>query len=239
MNCPSCAAPMTERALHGHLGTEVIIDICLPCQALWFDGRESLQLSPGSTLRLFETIGEQAAATRHPLSPQCQCPRCGASLRLVSDLQRNTRFQYRRCPDRHGRFITFFDFLREKNFVRPLSRAQIEALRQHVQVVNCSNCGAAVDLVTGGSCGHCGSALSMLDMGQAEALVRQLQEATRQKETVDPALPMHLERARRQTETTFATFERNPTWFEDVSSVGLVGAGLTAISRWMKRGVRS
>jgi hypothetical protein len=226
---------MTERTLHGHLGTQVAVDLCLPCQALWFDGRESLQLSPGSTLQLFQTIGEQAAATRHPLSDTSECPRCGTTLKQVSDLQRNTRFQYRQCPKRHGRFITFFDFLREKNFVRALSRAQIEELRQNVQAVNCSNCGASVDLVTSSSCRHCGSALSMLDMRQAEALVRQLQDATRQKATVDPALPMHLEKSRRQTEATFAAFERDKAWYDDVSSVGLVGAGLSAISRWMKR----
>ena len=234
MNCPNCTEPMIERPFHGHLGRQVTIDICLPCQALWFDGRESLQLSPGSTLQLFQTIGEQAVAERRPLSAAPACPRCGAILKLVHDLQRTTRFQYRQCPQRHGRLITFFDFLREKNFVRPLSRAQLDELRQHVQAVNCSNCGASVDLATGSACRHCGSALSILDMNQAETLVRQLQQATRSKEAVDPALPMYLEKSRRQTEATFAAFERDKAWYDDVSSVGLVGAGLSAISRWMK-----
>jgi hypothetical protein len=229
---------MTERVLHGHLGTQVTIDLCLPCQAFWFDGRESLQLSPGSTLQLFETIGEQATAARQPLSEASRCPRCSVPLKLVSDLQRNTRFQYRQCPNRHGRFITFYDFLREKHFVRPLSRAQVEELRQHVQMVNCSNCGASVDLATGSACRHCGSALSMLDMRQAEALVTQLQQATQPREQVDPALPMRLARARRETEAAFSAFEHEKTWFDDARSVGLVGAGLSAISRWM-RGVRS
>jgi hypothetical protein len=225
---------MTERLLHGHLGTTVTIDICLPCQAFWFDGRESLQLSPGSTLQLFETIGEQATAPRHPVSPGARCPRCGGALELVSDLQRNTRFQYRRCPGRHGRFITFFDFLREKNFVKPLSGAQIAELRQHVRAVNCSNCGASVDLAEGTACRHCGSPLSMIDMRQAEALLTQLRQATRAPGQVDPTLSLRLEQARRQTNASFAAIEQSPSWFNDVSSIGLVGAGLSAISRWMK-----
>src|SRR5688572_13218453 len=57
MTCPNCSAQMTERTLEGHLGTKVMIDSCEGCQAFWFDGRESLQLSPGATLELFQTIG--------------------------------------------------------------------------------------------------------------------------------------------------------------------------------------
>jgi Zn-finger nucleic acid-binding protein len=235
MICPNCSAQMTERALEGHLGTKVTIDLCEGCQAFWFDGRESLQLSPGATLQLFQTIGEQAAQTRQPSRDGLKCPRCDARMKIVSDLQRSTRFQYRQCPQRHGRFITFFDFLREKNFIRPLSRQQIDELRQHLPAVHCSNCGASVDLARGSMCGHCGSALSMLDLKQAGALVQQLRDADRGKDGVDAALPLHLSRARRDVEASFAAFERDQSWFEDVSSVGLVQAGLTAVNRWMKR----
>jgi Zn-finger nucleic acid-binding protein len=61
MTCPNCQAEMTERTLEGHLGTRVSIDVCEPCQAFWFDGRESLQLSPAATLQLFHIIGERGA----------------------------------------------------------------------------------------------------------------------------------------------------------------------------------
>ena len=54
-----------------------------------------------------------------------------------------------------------FDFLREKNFVRPLSADQLTALRQNVQSVNCSNCGAPIDLAKTSACGHCGSPLEV------------------------------------------------------------------------------
>src|SRR5688500_16479810 len=236
MTCPNCSAQMTERTLEGHLGTKVTIDSCEGCQAFWFDGRESLQLSPGATLELFQTIGEQAAQARQPSADVLKCPRCDARMKIVSDLQRSTRFQYRQCPQRHGRFITYFDFLREKNFIRPLSRQQIDDLRQHLKAVNCSNCGASVELAKGSMCAHCGSALSMLDMKQASALVQQLKDADRGAQgQVDPALPMNLSRAKRDAESAFAAFERDQSWLDDVSSVGLVQAGLTAVNRWMKR----
>ena len=235
MDCPNCRAPMTAQALHGHLGTPITIDLCLACQAFWFDGYESLKLTPGSVLRLFRTIGEQAARAT-PLADTSKCPRCQARLVPTHDMQRTTRFQYLRCPLKHGRLISFFNFLREKDFVRPLSAAQLEELRRNVQSVNCSNCGAPVDLATGSSCAHCGSALSMLDMTQAEALIDTLRDAERSSGAVDPSLPMRLARSRRDVHAAFENFDRGAHWFDDVSSTGLVGAGLSSIARWLREG---
>ncbi len=225
---------MTEQTLAGHLGTSVTIDLCLPCQVFWFDLRESLHLTPGSTLHLFRVIGEQSKTARPPLSESCACPRCSTGLVLTHDLQRQTRFQYLRCPQRHGRLITFFDFLREKNFIRPLSASQIDELRQNVQEVHCSNCGAPIDLAKSSTCPHCGSPLSMLDLSQAEALVAELRQADHAAAHVDPALPMHLEQARREVSSAFASFDQHPTWYSDVSQTGVVGAGLQALARWLK-----
>ena len=125
-------------------------------------------------------------------------------LLVTYDQQRNTQFQYLRCPRDHGRLITFVDFLREKDFIRPLSAQQIGELRRGVQVVNCSNCGASIDLTKHTACAHCGSALSMLDMKQAGALVSELRESEQQARSIDPALPLELERARREVEAAFA-----------------------------------
>jgi hypothetical protein len=226
---------MTEQSLAGHLGTTVAIDLCLPCQTFWFDERENLQLTPGSTLRLFKLIGDRASApTTHATSSSTtKCPRCNLRLVPVHDIQRTTRFVYERCPARHGRLISFVDFLREKNFIKPLSAEQIARLREHVQTVNCSNCGAPIDLAQTTTCGHCGSPLSMLDFEQAGRLVSDLQRAERTDRVVDPTLPLQLERARREVESSFATFDQNASWYDDVSASGLIGAGLRAISKWM------
>jgi uncharacterized protein YbaR (Trm112 family) len=225
---------MQEQTLDGHLGRPVIIDFCRPCQSFWFDAYESLNLTPGSTLTLFRVIGEQIARREPTEGDVAKCPRCKGRLRLTHDLQRQTPFEYLRCPNGHGRLTTFFDFLREKDFIRPLTAQQIAELREKVQTVNCSNCGGPVDLSKGTACPHCGSALSMLDMQQAGALVAQLRSAEdRAHQPVDPGLPLALARARQETEAAFANLPHDPAWLRDASSAGLVGAGLLAVARWL------
>ncbi|MEQ1757525.1 MAG: zf-TFIIB domain-containing protein [Vicinamibacterales bacterium] len=227
MTCPNCNQAMTEQVLGGHLGSTVTLDICHACHVFWFDSRESIQLTPASTLRLFRLIGEQSSPARRALEAGSKCPRCGLSLKLVHDLQRATRFEYRRCPREHGRLITFFDFLREKNFLTPMSPAQIDQLRRNVDSVNCSNCGAAIDLTHRSTCGHCGSALSIIDVNQAERLVAELRAADRSGQPVDPTLPLQLERARREAAEAL----------KDVPSSGLLFASLQSLARWLKQDV--
>jgi hypothetical protein len=224
---------MTEQKLTGHLSTPLAIDVCLTCQAFWFDGYESLKLAPASVLTLFRLIGEQTPAKPVALSDSCTCPRCHTTLKRTHDIQRSTRFEYLRCPSKHGRFTTFFNFLREKDFIRPLSGQQIEELRRSTQAVNCSNCGAAVNLAAGAACAHCKSPLSMLDMRQAQALIETLRNADAAK-TLDPSWPMQAERARRDVETTFASFEKQTSWAATLTEAGVVGAGLSTFAKWLR-----
>lgn len=225
---------MTAMTLEGHSGTSVAIDVCGGCQAFWFDPRESLQLAPAAILRLFGLIGEHAASRGAALPAVLRCPRCAARLLPTHDRQRNTPFRYWRCARGHGRFITFVEFLREKDFIRPLTAAQIGELRQHLQVVQCSNCGAPIDLAGGASCTHCGSVVAMLDMQQAGTLVAQLRRAAEPR-TVDPALPLELARARREVDAAFAAAGATPEWWREASSSGLVAAGVGAFTRWLKK----
>ena len=226
---------MTEHTLDSRMSNPVVIDCCFPCQAFWFDGRESLALTPGSTLTLFRVIGEHTARPEKSGFELAKCPRCRAHLRRVHDMQRATRFEYYGCPNRHGRLTTFFDFLKEKDFVRPLTPQQIAELRRNVQMVNCSNCGAPIDLSKASDCGHCGSPLSMLDMKQAETLVEQLRRADEPK-PIDPTLPLRLERARREVDAAFAGLPDDKLWFADVSSSGVFGATLSVLARFLNRG---
>ena len=222
---------MTEQTLDGHMGRALAIDICLPCQSFWFDARESLQLSPGGTLALFRLIGEHAGKRSFSNADLAKCPRCKARLRLTQDMQRTTRFSYLRCPNDHGRLTTFFDFLREKDFIRPLTDEQLRELRQNVQTVNCSNCGAPVDVTHSAACAHCASPLSMLDLQQAAKLVAQLRKAdAREHQPIDPALPLSLLRARREAEAAFPN-DRGVNWWPG----DLVDAGIQAVASWLKR----
>jgi len=238
VECPRCATSMEEATFDGHQARPVAIDICHACQSFWFDARESVALTPGSTLALFRVIGEKLKRPRHTDSELARCPRCKGRLRRTQDMQRTTRFEYLNCPNGHGRLISFFDFLREKDFVRPLTPQQIAELRENVSSVNCANCGGPVDLGTGAACLHCSTPLSMLDMKQAEKLVAQLQKAEdRAHQPIDPTFPIELLRVRRETERAFAGIDDRELWFKDVMSTDLVGAGLTAVARWFKKDV--
>jgi DNA-directed RNA polymerase subunit RPC12/RpoP len=234
VKCPGCGGAMTAMTLGGRLGATVLIDACTACQAFWFDTHENLQLSPGATLQLFKLIGEHSSAGKSRLGDILRCPRCASRLALTHDMQRNTRFKYWRCDKGHGRFMTFFDFLREKDFIKPLSQEQLEELRQNVQTVNCSNCGAPVDLASGSVCTHCGSPLSMLDMKQARQLVSQLQHASEPR-PIDPALPLELARVKREVEASFGSLESSTDWLREVPALGLVEAGLSVVTRWLKK----
>ena len=226
---------MQEETLSAHLGRRVSIDVCPPCQSIWFDARESASLTPAATLAVFRVIGERIAPPRRSNADLAKCPRCHARLRRTHDMQRATRFEYLRCPNDHGRLTSFFDFLREKDFVRPLTPQQLETLRQNVQSVHCANCGAPVDLTGDSGCPHCGAALSMLDLAQAEKLIHRLKHAEdRTSGPVDPSLPLELARARREVEDAFAGLPAKPSWHASVSSDGLIGAGFAALARWLK-----
>ena len=226
---------MLEQKLEGHHGQPIVIDLCHTCQAFWFDQHESPRLTPGATLSLFRVIGENVARPAASRADLAKCPRCHARLRPTHDMQRATRFEYLSCPHGHGRLTTFFDFLREKNFVRPLTPEQIAELRRNIQIVNCSNCGGPIDLVHGEACSHCGSPVSMLDMEQAASLIAQLRTAAgRERRPLDPAFPLAMAHARLEVEQAFAGLEGDTLWQRDATESGVVAAGLSALARWLK-----
>ena len=230
MNCPSCAAAMTSPTLTARLGGEVAVDVCPACQVIWFDHFESLKLSPGATLQLFRMIGERSQKALEQLRQPLKCPRCDIRLLLTNDRQRNTPFRYWRCGRDHGRLITFFDFLREKDFIKPLSPQQLADVRAHVQTINCSNCGAPVDVARESACAHCGSPLSMIDAAQIEHLTAQLQAADAAAKTVDPALPAKLALEKLEVDTLFRHLREDEGWTSS-SPLGLVEAGLWVLAR--------
>jgi hypothetical protein len=230
MNCPSCAGGMEALSLEGHLGTTVPIDVCHGCQAFWFDAHESLQLGPGATLRLFEMIGSESSHTGTPLSNVLRCPRCRLRLRLTNDQQRNTPFHYWRCDREDGRFITFFNFLQEKNFIHPMSPQQIDELRRNVQSVNCSNCGGPVDLAKQSACPHCGTPLSMFDLKQTQEVIAQLRHAAEPR-PIDPALPLELARVRRE----MGSAGPGADWGLDDSASGFLAAGFAILKDCLKK----
>ena len=171
--CPSCAQPMAKRALPNHDGGPVCLDLCYPCHAIWFDRNESVQLAPRGVIELFRDVHARQGEPRRALPERFGCPRCRTPLALVHDLAKAGRFSYWRCPGQHGRLTPFFQFLREKQFVRALTPAELGRVRAELKVVRCSSCGAPIDLQRDTACGFCKAPLAILD---ADAVAKALRE---------------------------------------------------------------
>lgn len=229
---------MQELPAEETYGRQLAIDICQTCHGLWFDGAELLQLSAHSTLELFRTMSE-ITTSPEPRQPagRMSCPRCGAPLEEGTDIQRGTRFHFARCRRGHGRFLTFFQFLRAKNFVRTLSPRELKALREHIRQINCSNCGAAVDVERGSACLYCRTPISMIDPGQVETTIRDLELTNARRQTVDPTLPIRMMEERLRAERAFA--ETDSGWVltlvRQQRSTDLVEAGLRALKHLFTR----
>jgi hypothetical protein len=203
---------MDRLTLDAVLGAKLDVDVCTHCRAFWFEPFETLHLTPASTLRLFTLIAEGAGgAAAFPTTSHC--PKCGQPLRLAHDRQRNTPFTYYRCEAGHGRFMPFVDFLREKDYIKPLSPQQINELRQSVQTIHCANCGAPIDLTRDSACSHCGAALSMLDLSKVTRL---------------PAPPTPTRPARLNEAGISALFA-----YEDPREMSLIDLGLRAVAKWL------
>lgn len=188
MDCPNCQTPMDHHVLGGKLGADIEIDVCFACHVLWLDKRESLQLSPRGTMDLFRALHEHRDDPRHALGEREHCPRCGTQLKLMHDFGKSGRFSYYSCPSGHGRLTPFSEFLKEKQFVRSLTLPEKNELKAAVKQVQCSRCGAPVELAKGFECGHCGSALTVLDHRAVEKTLRELDEADRARQVdVDDA----------------------------------------------------
>ncbi len=212
--CPSCRAPMQARRFTRKLGGEVVLDLCFPCQGIWFDEYESLQLSPQSVIALFRLIHEHEADPRLPLAGSLHCPRCNERLTHLQDRVKSGLFNYLRCRQ-HGRFTTFAQFMIEKGFVRQVTPAEIKELKVRVALVRCTGCGAPVDIRKQSACGHCRAPIAILDADAvAKALAGYLHgDAGRTPAAVPPGPSLQAEailhdarqRSRRQRGTALDT----------------------------------
>ena len=185
MDCPGCGMPMTTLDFERHDSGRVQLDFCFPCQVIWFDTMESQQLAPRGVLEVFAALNEHRVGARNALPGLLSCPRCDARLSLTHDVQHTTHFTYFRCTFGHGRLTPFFQFLLEKNFVRPITGAELATLKATVKTVQCSNCGAPLDLEHDSACKYCGSPISILDPDAVTETVRELGKADQREHTVD------------------------------------------------------
>ena len=169
-------------------GGEVELDLCFPCQGIWFDEYESLQLAPSGVIDLFKLIHEHRDDQRLPLAKPLRCPRCKERMIHSQDRVKSGLFNYMRCGQ-HGRFVTFSQFMIEKGFVRQLNGAEINELKARIGTIRCNGCGAPVDIHQQSACGHCQAPIAILDPQAVEqALAGYHQAAVKQAAPADPAV---------------------------------------------------
>jgi hypothetical protein len=235
MTCPACQSVMTEHSFEGHYGRTVLLDLCAGCNGLWFDAMESHQLTPGATLRLFRQMGQAVSQASRPIGARKPCPRCGRPLTRALDKQRSTTFEHFRCPDGHGRYMTFVSFLRAKNFVRDLTPAEVHELRRHIQQVTCASCGGAVDITKESACPYCRAPLAMIDPDQLKTTVAELEISEAKRRQVDPSWPLRLAHERLKTERLFAELgEHSRLAATAFTTESLVETGLLSLGRLLE-----
>lgn len=172
---------MASESFARHMHGDIALDICWDCRAIWFDKLESAQLSPAAVIALFRRIHEHRDQLTQAYGDTMRCPRCNATLELTNDRLRNNRLRYHRCPNGHGRLTAFMQFLREKEFVRTLSPAEIDALKATVTQVRCSSCGAIIDVQKDAACGYCKAPLAILDANAVDKALATLSETDRKR----------------------------------------------------------
>ena len=173
-HCTNCSSKMTAYVLPGHYDAKVEIDVCMDCNAIWFDHFESMALSPDGTVALFQLIHQRGgtatnAATK--FSEGLRCVTCGEGMQLTNDQVKGTRFAYQACRKGHGRLTTFYNFLAEKQFVRELTKAERAKLAARVEQIRCSGCGAAVNIGKVDACEYCRAPVSVFDREAAKKAI--------------------------------------------------------------------
>lgn len=216
---------MSAHRFKRKLGGEVALDMCFPCQGIWFDAYESLQLAPAGVVELFKLIHQHCADQRLPLAGSLHCPRCNERLLQSQDRVKSGLFNYQRCGE-HGRFITFSQFMIEKGFVRQLTPVEIREVSARIGVVRCTGCGAPIDIRRESACGHCRAPIAILDAHAVEAALAGYQQAAAtQAVPQDPALLAETllinerERNRRQRERSGLDAEIGDLLLDGISAV--------------------
>jgi len=237
-----------ERHDHG----AVRVHLCFACAGIWFDHLGSVQLAPAAVIELFKEIHAHRDEVRRPMAGRLSCPRCRDTLALSFDLGKAGRFSYFACHRSDGRYTPFFQFLREKQFVRSVTAPELKRIRCQVRQITCSECGAPIDLEHDSVCKHCHAPISFLDPDAVEKAVQMWSEADHRRhlgptsEALGEALrhaqlhdANHSPRANRgyrfSDRILLAGSHGAPIWDADIGP-DLVAWGIHAIGRLFQHG---
>lgn len=165
--CGNCREPMRKMGLAAHYKHQkpVNIDVCETCSLIWFDDTESARLAGPGLADLVRVI-HQSMQHERPLEPlplTLPCLHCGEPLKRVANLSRFGRTSQLECPQKHGAYQSFAQFLAEKGYFRPITWGDIKQLLASGKRLLCFNCGAALDPRPHDECQYCRSSLGLLD----------------------------------------------------------------------------
>ena len=246
-HCSNCSAKMALYSLPGHYDSTVEIDVCMACNAIWFDQFESMQLSPDGTVALFQLIhqsGSSGSSASTKFSEGLRCVTCGDGMKLTNDQVKGTRFSYQACRKGHGRFTTFYNFLAEKQFVRELTQTERAKLAATVQQLRCSGCGAAVNIGKVDACEYCRAPVSVFDREAAKkAIDHYLQE--RKQQPASQANSSNRREAGRSADMQWSAYDRADLGSDILYALGraatrgLSGTGRTASGTFAGAGASS
>lgn len=163
--CSNCGAPLQALRLAGHYGSVVEIDLCGPCHLVWFDVVESARLAGPGLLALIGAMAAAQALPHQPLRPDLACPQCRTAVRTVHNRTRWGRSLQLECPQHHGAWQSFGEFLNEKGLLRPMSSADRARALAASAGLHCVNCGAALGAADA-TCRWCESVPALVDVAR-------------------------------------------------------------------------
>lgn len=156
---------MQVLALPGHYGSAVEIDLCAPCHLVWFDSVESARLSGPGLLALIGEMARAQTLAHQALRPDLPCPHCRATLRTVHNRTRWGPSLQLECPQHHGAYQSFAQFLSEKGLLRAMRSTDRARVLQRDGVLHCVNCGGAFG-AQDATCPWCTAAPAVVDVAR-------------------------------------------------------------------------
>jgi ribosomal protein S27AE len=174
--CPNCTQALRALCLAGHYERQVEIDLCGPCRLVWFDPRESMQLSGLGWIGLLEQLGNTPPAARPWRGQALGCPCCRRPLRAQRNQTRWGLFVTSVCPQAHGSLQSHAALLAERGLLRTPTAADREAMARAPRDWACLNCGASIaDAQV--ACSFCDTPLLLFDLERlASALLPRAHE---------------------------------------------------------------
>lgn len=237
--CPNCHQPMQVQQFERHDHGTLPVELCFSCSALWLDHLASMQLAPSAIIELFREIYQRRADSRLAVAARLACPRCRDALLLSHDLSKTGKFFYYRCPRGDGRFTPFFQFLREKQFIRNLTELELQRVRSQVRQVRCSECGAPIDLEHDSQCKYCHAPVSFIDPDAVEKALHLWSDAENRRQPQTAGKPLDTSR-RSPPGTRLGDSMLLPNTGAPVAEAGspldLIALGVHAIGRLFQAG---